>query len=103
MLLKPKASSDMKIKTHMKAMATQIKDDMVAYNARDASKKRKGGKANAFKQQAIAIRHKKSPPLLRNPETLDSAASLVLEGALTAVVLAIDAGVEEPLPWLLPE
>jgi len=91
------------IKTHMKALATKFSGEVTAYNALPPSKKRTGGKANAFKQQALAIRHKKSPPLLRNPETLDSAASLVLEGALTAVVLAIDAGVEEPLPWLLPE
>ena len=91
------------IEAHFKAYATQASGEMVAYDARDASKKRKGGKADAFKQQTLAIRHKKSPPLLRNPETVRSADTLVLEGALTAAVLAIAAGLEAALPWLLPE
>ena len=76
---------------------------MVAYGARWASQKKTGGKVDAFKQQSAAIRQGTPPPLVRNPETMVSSDRLVTEGALTAAVLAIAAGLEAPLAWLLPE
>jgi len=91
------------IDAHFKALATQASRDMVAYDARAPSRKRKGGKVDAFKQQANAIRNNTALPLVRNPETLRSADYLVTEGALTAAVLAIAAGLEAALPWLSPE
>jgi len=95
------------IQTHFKALATQASGDITAYNARVAqdarAKKKKGRKRDAFAQQRAATTHQKEPPLVRNPESLRSSDRLVNEGALTAAVLAIAAGLEPPLAWLLPE
>ena len=88
---------------HFKALAAKASREMAAYNNRGASKKLNGGKVDAFALQRAAIRWKKELPLVRNPGTLRSADRLVTEGALTAVVLAIAAGLEAPLAWLLPE
>ena len=91
------------IQKHFKAMATKASREIVAYNAQDASKKRKGGKADAFAQQESAMANGTALPLVRNPKTSRWANLLVTEGALTAAVLAIAAGLEAALPWLLAE
>jgi hypothetical protein len=87
----------------MKAQATQISGEVKAYKNLSKCYKRTGGKVDAFKQQQQARRWGRTPPLLRNPQSLVSAANLVTEGGITAVVLGIAAGLEPPLAWLLPE
>ena len=91
------------MEAHFKALAAKASREMAAYNNRGASKKLNGGKVDAFALQRAAIRWKKELPLVRNPGTLRSADRLVTEGALTAVVLAIAAGLEAALAWSLPE
>ena len=95
------------IEAHFKAYATRATNDMKAFSARVAHYGErvayKGGRVDAFAQQRAAVRWGTELPLLRNPQTLRSADRLVTEGALTAVVLAIAAGLEEAFAWSLPE